>query len=230
MKNPIFLSLDLNSWDKAHELSGHLKNEVGGFKVGPRLAISASSKDWQRLSDCGPVFYDPKYYDIPNTMLESIKACVDLGISYLTIHASSGLKAMTEIKKLEDEINRSHFFKVLAVTALTSFGDNNPMPGHQGQSIQDIVMDLTKMTLKSGLSGLVCSGEEVSQVHALDQKLFTVVPGIRLAEDSADDQSRVMTPDQALALGAKALVVGRSIINAQDPVAKAKKYASFFKV
>ncbi len=229
MKNPIFLSLDLNSWDETHELSELLKNEVGGFKVGPRLAMKATSKDWQKLADYGPVFYDPKYYDIPNTMLESIKACVDLGISYLTIHASSGLKAMTEIKKLETEINQSHFFKILAVTALTSFGDDNPIPGFKGQNINSVVKDLAEMTLKSGLSGLVCSGEEVEAVSKMNKNLFTVVPGIRLQEDSKDDQKRVMTPNLAMSKGAKALVVGRPIILAQDPLKAAKQFSALCK-
>ena len=226
MKNPIFLSLDLKSWDETHELADHLKNEVGGFKVGPRLGIKATAKDWQRLSDCGPIFYDPKYYDIPNTMVESIKACTDLGISYLTIHACSGLKAMKEIKALEEEINKSRFFKVLAVTALTSFGDDNPMPGFQSKSMQDAVSELAQLTVESGLSGLVCSGEEVEHLTLKHKNLFTVVPGIRLKGAELDDQSRVMTPDLALSKGAKALVVGRPIINAQDPLKAAKQFAA----
>lgn len=228
MTDPLFLSLDIDTWAEAHLLSEQLKNYVGGFKVGPRLAMKATPRDWQDLSDRGPVFYDPKYYDIPNTMVESIKACMDLGITYVTIHASSGLKAMSEVKKLEDKINQTQFFKVLAVTALTSFGENNPLPGYQSQSLNTAVIEMTQMVIKSGLSGLVCSGEEVKQVSELGPHLFTVVPGIRLLEDSTDDQSRVMTPDKALALGAKALVVGRSIINDKDPVAKAQKYANTF--
>lgn len=230
MKNPIFLSLDLNSWDEAHELSEHLKNEVGGYKVGPRLAIKSTVKDWQKLSDCGPVFYDPKYYDIPNTMLESIKACVDLGISFITIHASSGLKAMKEIKSLEDQINKSHYFKVLAVTALTSFGDENPMPLAPNNDLKSVVLSLAETALDAGLTGLVCSGEEVHQLSKLKSNLFTVVPGIRLNSKSQDDQNRVMTPDLALAQGAKALVIGRPIISAQDPLKAAKQFAALCKV
>lgn len=226
MKNPIFLSLDLSSWEQAHELAGHLKSEVGGFKVGPRLGIKATPSDWQKLADCGPIFYDPKYYDIPNTMVESIKACVDLGISYLTIHASSGLKAMTELKKLEDQVNKSHFFKILAVTALTSFGDDNPIPGFKGSSLNSVVSELADLTVKSGLSGLVCSGEEVEQISTKHKNLFTVVPGIRLIDGEKDDQKRIITPDLAIKLGAKALVVGRPIINAQDPLKAAKKFSS----
>jgi orotidine-5'-phosphate decarboxylase len=226
MKNPIFLSLDLNTWDEAHELAGLLKTEVGGFKVGPRLGIKATSQDWKYLADCGPIFYDPKYYDIPNTMLESIKACVDLGISFLTIHASCGLKAMQQIKTLEDQINRDHNFKVLAVTALTSFGTDNPMPGYQSQDLNRVVSELAQMTVDAGLSGLVCSGEEVEQISKRHENLFTVVPGIRLPGDSADDQKRVMTPDLALSKGAKALVVGRPIINAQDPLKAAKQFSA----
>lgn len=226
MKNPIFLSLDVDSWDKAHEFVNLLKQEVGGFKVGPRLAMKASTKDWQRLTDAAPVFYDPKYYDIPNTMIESLKACADLGLNYVTIHASSGLKAMRDVKKLEDQISKNQNFKILAVTALTSFGDDNPIPGYKGSSFDEVVINLAQLTLMSGLSGIVCSGQEVSQVMELDSNLFSVVPGIRLPEDAANDQVRVMTPDKAIKAGAKALVVGRPILNATDPLAAAKRFAA----
>ncbi len=224
MKNPIFLSLDLSTWDEAHELSQLLKNEVGGFKIGPRLAVKANPKDWQKISDCGPVFFDPKYYDIPNTMVESIKASVDLGVSYITVHASSGVQALTQVKKLEDEINRSHFFKVLAVTALTSFGPENLMPGYKNQTNESIVFELAELTISSGLTGIVCSGQEVKKISKLSNDLFTVVPGIRLSGSANDDQSRVMTPDLALSLGAKALVIGRPIINAQDPLKAVRQF------
>ncbi len=226
MKNPVFLSLDLNSWEQTHELAEHLKAEVGGFKVGPRLAIKATAKDWQKLSECGPIFYDPKFYDIPNTMLESIKACVDLGVSYLTIHASCGLKTMTQIKSLEEQINRTSFFKILAVTVLTSFGEDNPIPGFEGLGHQSVAYKLADMTVESGLSGIVCSGEEVEGIAKKHNHLFTVVPGIRLKSDTLDDQVRVMTPNLALAKGAKALVVGRPIINAQDPLKAAQQFKS----
>lgn len=225
MKNPVFLSLDVDTWDKAHELASLLKNDIGGIKVGPRLAMKASPKDWQRLTDAVPVFYDPKYYDIPNTMVESLKACADMGFSYVTIHASSGLRAMMDVKKFEDQISKNQKFKILAVTALTSFGENNPIPGYSNLSLKEVVTNLAQITLMSGLSGLVCSGEEVKDVMSLDKNLFSVVPGIRLPEDAADDQSRVMTPDKAISLGAKALVVGRPILNAKDPLAAAKRFA-----
>lgn len=224
MKNPIFLSLDVDNWNRAHELSGLLSGYVGGFKVGPRLALKAQAKDWQRLSDCGPIFFDPKFYDIPNTMIESLKACAGLGFQYVTIHASSGLKAMKVIYELEKQIAKTQPFKILAVTALTSFDEQNPVPGHKNQNMRTIVLELAQLVKDSGLSGLVCSGEEVEMISRLDSSMFSVVPGIRLPEDSNDDQARVMTPDKALKLGAKALVVGRSIISASDPVAKAKSF------
>lgn len=225
MKNPIFLALDVSDWGKAHEMAQELGSLVGGFKVGPRLTMKATLADWQRLSDKAPVFYDPKFYDIPNTMVESLKACADKGIRYVTIHSSSGLKAMTQIARLESELNRSQFFKVLAVTALTSFDEkSNPIPGFSNQDISQTVLSLAGLVNQSGLSGLVCSGFEVKKVKSTYPNMFTLVPGVRLKEDSSDDQARVLDPKEALNLGASAIVVGRSVINAEKRIAKLQKY------
>ena len=224
LKNPLFVALDVPSWDEARSLVEKLGDLVGGFKVGPRLSLKASKEDWKFLVDQAPVFFDPKFYDIPNTMCESLRICADLGISYVTIHATSGLKAMEAIACVEQEIKTSQNFKVLAVTALTSFGEDNPMPGFKGQPLGQVVMSLAQDVVSSGLTGLVCSGAEISQVTRSFKDLFCVVPGIRQLEERTDDQSRVMTPERALELGAKALVVGRPIIKSSDPVGKLKEY------
>lgn len=225
MKNPFFLALDVKDWGRAFEIAQELAPMVGGFKVGPRLSIKATPLDWQKLAGLGPVFYDPKFHDIPNTMVESIKACADKGISYVTIHAGSGIKAMEQIAKLENEINQSDFFKVLCVTVLTSFdSESNPIPGYHNENIKDVVSSLAGLVNQSGLSGLVCSGNEVESVKAQYPDMFTVVPGIRLLEDSANDQARVLEPQTALGLGADALVIGRSVVDEIYPKAKLKKY------
>lgn len=225
MKNPIFIALDVNEWGKALELAQELSPLAGGFKVGPRLSLKATPLEWQKLADYGPIFYDPKFYDIPNTMVESLRACADKGISYVTIHAGSGLKAMSQVAKLEQELNTSQFFKVLGVTVLTSFdGTQNPIPGFTGTSLDDAVLTLTDLVAESGLTGVVCAGHEVSKVKYVHPDFFTVVPGIRLKEDSIDDQARVLEPQKALELGADAIVVGRSVINEAYPKAKLQKY------
>lgn len=225
MKNPVFLALDVNDWGRAHELAQELKDMVGGFKVGPRLSVGATPLDWQKLVDLGPVFYDPKYYDIPNTMVESIKACADSGISYVTIHAGSGKKAMEQVARLENQIQTQRLFKVLCVTVLTSFDSvDNPIPGFKNEKIEEAVLNLAGMVYDSGLSGVVCSGQEVQSIKKKYPQLFAVVPGIRLPEDSPDDQARVLGPNDALELGADALVVGRSVINEVHPSVKMQKY------
>lgn len=225
MKNPIFIALDVNEWGKALELAQELGPYVGGFKVGPRLSLKATPMEWQKLAQHGPIFYDPKFYDIPNTMLESLRACADKGISYVTIHAGSGLKAMEQVAKLEQEICRQQFFKVLCVTVLTSFdGSDNPIPGFVGSTVNEAVLTLSDLVAQSGLTGLVCAGHEVAKIKAVHPELFAVVPGIRLLEDSVDDQARVLEPQKAMELGADALVVGRSVINEAYPKAKLQKY------
>lgn len=224
MKNPIFVALDVPTWDEARSLVEKIGDLVGGFKVGPRLSLKARREDWKFLGDQAPVFFDPKFYDIPNTMCESLKACADLGISYVTIHALSGSRAMEAVARTEQTLRSSQDFKVLTVTVLTSFEGDHSMPGFKGQPLKQVVLNLTQDIVSAGLTGVVCSGAEVEDITKKFQGLFSVVPGVRQPEEEVYDQSRVITPQKALSLGAQALVVGRPIIHSSDPVNKLQEY------
>ncbi len=216
------MALDVDSWETALEIASQVSESVYGFKVGPRLGLEAQQKDWDQLKKLGPIFYDPKYYDIPNTMLASLKKVESLGVSFCTIHSSSGARAMTDISNWKSELGSN--FEVLAVTVLTSFGDSNPWPHLKNADLNNEVEVLTQLALKSGLNFVVCSGHEVSRLKRNNPKLKAICPGVRLPGEGAGDQSRVMTPQKALSEGADFLVVGRSIVEATDPRAAAQKF------
>jgi orotidine-5'-phosphate decarboxylase len=229
---PYFLALDVDSAEAALSLAEKTKNLVGGFKIGPRLTYKYGADFTQKLSTLAPVFVDNKYHDIPSTMLAALQATFDSGASYATIHASCGPVAMKEISEWQKKVNQIRPFHVLSVTVLTSFEQEKLPKNWQNNKIEKHVLDLAIDISQSGLSGLVCSPHEVAPIKAQFKSCFTVVPGIRFESElglktaGKDDQNRVATPEQALQSGADALVVGRAILNAADPVAVAEKIAN----
>lgn len=219
---PIFAALDTDDIQKAETLVRELKNHVGGFKVGPRLVLRAGS-DWvKKIASQAPLFFDFKFYDIPSTMVAAVKAAQEMGAQYVTVHASSGSEALKNLAELEQQIAQKDPFRILAVTILTSFNQNT-LPPTQTTSIPQQVTDLAKATLQSGLTGLVCSPQEIELVRPLSKDLYIVTPGVRSAKDAKGDQQRVATAAEALQKGASALVIGRPIIEAANPAVAAEE-------
>ncbi len=214
LKNPILVALDVDQPEKALEIAQELKGIVGGFKVGPRLVMKQGSQLVQKLSGLGPVFVDMKHFDIPSTMTSAIQTSFDSGASLVTVHGMSGHEALSACAKLENQLNQIRPFKILSVSVLTSWNEKSFPENFKSQSISQHVLNLVNLTKKSGLSGVVCSGHELDLLT--NEKLFKVVPGIRMSQDSADDQKRILGPKEAIAKKASALVVGRPIIEAQD--------------
>lgn len=222
MKNPIMLALDVDSDQQAFSVLDQVGDLVGAVKIGPRLNLKYGASFIEKASKYAPIFVDNKYFDITSTVLASVQASFDSGATFATVHALNGYETLKELAVLEKKLNAVRPFKVLAVTILTSWSQENFPTNFKSLSVQDHVVSLAQMVLKSGLSGLVCSGHELSLLRVVDpqKQLFKVVPGIRIEEDLASnqqDQKRVMTPSEAMTEGASSLVIGRSILNAKDP-------------
>jgi orotidine-5'-phosphate decarboxylase len=128
--------------------------------------------------------------------------------------------------RVEAELNRIRPFKILVVTILTSFTQNSLPPGLRGQPIADQVSELAKSALSAGLNGLVCSPHEVEALRALSSSAYLVTPGVRMPDDAPGDQKRIETPSRALHKGASAVVVGRPILEANDPLEAARRILS----
>lgn len=221
--SPVIVALDKNNMNDALALADQLDPALCRLKVGKEL-----------FTRCGPaivdalqqrqfdVFLDLKFHDIPNTTAQAVLAAADLGVWMVNVHASAGSQAMSLAK--QRLLDNHHDTLLIAVTVLTSMSEAVlPQIGVAG-SLDDQVSRLAQLTKASGLDGVVCSAKEAKVLKALcgqDFKLIT--PGIRLPEDSTDDQKRVCTPKQALADGADYLVIGRSITQAEQPTAKLQK-------
>jgi orotidine-5'-phosphate decarboxylase len=229
LKNPIIAALDVDSAERSFVLAEKLRHHVGAFKVGPRLIVRHGAELVSRLSRYAPVFVDNKYLDIPNTMESAIRASFEAGATLATVHAWAGPEALTRLSKVETELNRERPFKILVVTVLTSFAQETMPPGMRERPIANQVTDLARMAFQCGLTGIVCSPQEVSALRQESSSAFLVTPGVRLPTDRLGDQKRVETPDVALRLGASALVVGRPIVDDPDPVAAAERFLEFIK-
>jgi orotidine-5'-phosphate decarboxylase len=170
--------------------------------LGHQAILYASNKGFK-------IFLDLKLHDIPNTVKKSIKGLVSLPIDMITIHTSGGLEMMKAAKNAVDGTN----IKIFGVTALTSLSDEDTLLIFKRTAAEQVntMLDLAE---QAGIDGVVCSPHELSLVTKRES-LLSITPGIRL-KDSNDDQNRVMTPQDALKLGANFLVIGRPITEAKN--------------
>lgn len=222
LKNPLIVALDVDTREELRSICAELGDLVGGFKLGPRLVLRYGAELVQEVASKAPVFLDNKHFDIPSTMEAAVRASFEAGASLVTVHAMSGPEALARMADVEKELNSQRPFKILAVTVLTSWSESSFAPIYKTQSIGSHVTQLADLVLRQGLTGVVCSPQELDLLQNRD--LYLVTPGIRFSMAANDDQNRVLTPGEALAKGAKALVVGRPILQAKDRYGAAQQF------
>lgn len=214
IRNPLILALDVDTKEEVQTFLNQVGDVVGAIKLGPRIIYRYGADFVQHCAKIAPVFVDNKYFDIPSTMVAAVRASFEAGASLVTVHALSGSEALTQLAKLEKELNQIRPFKILAVTILTSWDQNSIPVSMQPWPVGKHVVSLADLVIDSGLTGLVSSAHELELLK--NHHLFKVCPGIRLT-DAGDDQKRVMNPQQAIKAGASALVIGRPILQAKNP-------------
>jgi orotidine-5'-phosphate decarboxylase len=188
-------------------------------KIGKELFVAAGPEAVSRVHERGfEVFLDLKFHDIPHTVAGACRSAARLGVWMMNVHASGGEAMMRAAREAVDSVARPPM--LIAVTVLTSL--TGPELEHVGLagSVRENVERLARLARACGLDGVVCSAQEAAQVRQATGADFTLVtPGIRLAADAPDDQARVVTPREAVRLGADYLVIGRSITGSPDPAA-----------
>lgn len=210
------VALDVPDEIRALSLVARLGDWCGFYKVGSELFTATGPSMLKALTRQGKrVFLDLKFHDIPNTVRAAARSAADCGASLITVHAIGG------IPMIEAAVaGAGTDCGVLAVTVLTSL-DANALSAASGKavaSVSDEVSRLARLTRLAGAHGVVCSGHEAERVRTEnDGRLATLVPGIRLAGDAANDQSRVMTPGDATRVGATYIILGRTVTAATDP-------------
>ncbi len=205
MNKKIFIAVDTNNIKKAKKIirDSKTKKIKIGFKFGLEFLNSPNGRSFISKIKSKIVFVDLKLNDIPNTCVSTIKAIADLKINYLTIHISSGLKALKAAKKVSGKI------KLVGVTTLTSLTDKDIKEIGYTKSVKNLVIHQAKLAKKANLDAIVCSAHEAKDVRKIFKKEI-ITPGIKLNLKSYD-QKRVMTPKKAFENGSDWLVIGRSL-------------------
>ncbi len=216
MENKIIIPLDLDH-SSAINIAKKLNPDLCRLKVGSQLFTSSGPKIISELNDLKfDIFLDLKFYDIPNTVYESVKSASDLGVWMVNVHASGGAKMLESAKKAIESVNSSTI--LIAVTILTSFSKEN-MANLGISDLDKHILNLAKLAYDCGLDGVVCASTDVQSIKKNFGKNFlAVTPGIRPAWSSLDDQRRVSTPVEALRNGSDFLVIGRPITGSKDPI------------
>lgn len=214
----IVVALDYADAASALKLVNQLDPTLCRLKVGKELFTAAGPQFVTQLAQLNfGVFLDLKFHDIPNTVAKACTAASNLGVWMLNVHASGGLDMMQAARQAVDHVQNKPI--LIAVTVLTSMnqqglsqiGIQTPLATH--------VLNLATLTKQAGLDGVVCSALEANMLRTqMGSDFCLVTPGIRPANASLDDQSRVVTPKDALANGSSYLVIGRPITQAENPL------------
>jgi len=218
------VALDLPSARENLELANSLKGFDIWLKVGFRAYIRDGKEFIEELKRVNPefkIFLDLKLYDIPNTMADASEEIAKLGVDMFNIHASAGAVAMkTVMERLSSYEKRP---LVLAVTALTSFDEEN-FSMIYGKGIDEKAEEFAKMSYENGLDGVVCSAFESRAIkEATSKEFLTLSPGIRPFGEDAGDQQRVATVEVAKEEGVDFPVIGRPIYRDANPIEKVEK-------
>jgi orotidine-5'-phosphate decarboxylase len=216
----IIIALDVESATEARTLINTLGEDAGFYKVGLELYAAAGMDFVRELVAHGKqVFLDLKLYDIGETVKRAVAQIARVpGIRLLTVHAMKPVMLAAVAGRGESPL------RLLGVTVLTSFDENDLREMGYRTSVKDLVELRVRHAIEAGMDGVVCSPLEVAAVRAaMGPKAVLVTPGVRSAGAAAGDQKRVASPTDALRSGASHLVIGRQVTRAADPRAELRR-------
>ena len=223
-KDKLIVALDVDNLQRARALVELLRDVVGMFKIGSQLFTAVGPTIVREIIGAGSrVFLDLKFHDIPNTVAGAAVEATRLGVSIFNLHAVGGSEMMRRAAEAVSEVSKRESLprpRVIAVTALTSTDARLLAATGVTSSVEEQVLLLAKLAEASNLDGVVASSMEVPIIRAaIPRRDFLVVtPGVRPSGAALEDQKRVMTPAEAVRAGSDYLVIGRPIIDADDPV------------
>lgn len=217
-RDRLIVALDVPSVEMALKLVTRLGRAVSFYKIGYQLGYAGGLAFARQLIDDGKsVFLDFKLHDIGNTVEKGVESVARMGASFLTVHG------YPQTMQAAVTGRGSSRLKILAVTVLTSYDDNDLAGAGYRMKVGELAAARAQQARDCGIDGLVCSPEEAANLRKIaGDTMVLVTPGIRPAGSAAGDQKRIMTPARAIAAGADYLVVGRPITEAGDPKAAAE--------
>ena len=203
----IFIACDLSSQKEILTLLELIHEDISGIKIGLQYITQRSPEEIRELLKFKkPIFYDGKFFDIKNTLVESIKSLKSLNITYATVHLLNGLDTLKKANEAAKEIN----LNLLGVSVLTSFNDEDLINLGFNNKVEDQVKKLIKIAVNANLYGVICSPLEIRMIKKIAPKLKCFTPGIRMG-DANDDQKRTMNANEAIKEGSDCLIIGRPI-------------------
>ena len=218
-QSPVIVALDFATPEAALDMAAQLDPAQCRVKVGKELFTRGGPAMVEALQNQGfELFLDLKFHDIPNTVARACTAAADLGVWMVNVHASTGRSAMTQAAEALAQFAQRPL--LTAVTVLTSFSQQELSEVSPGEVLAERVNRLANLAKDCGLDGVVCSPHEAFDLNqSLGSDFALVTPGVRPEGSAAGDQTRIMTPAQAISAGSTYLVIGRPITQASDPVA-----------
>jgi orotidine-5'-phosphate decarboxylase len=215
--NPLIVALDFESAARARELVSRLGDSISFYKVGLELYAAAGMDFVRELIEGGKdVFLDLKLYDIGETVKRAVAQLASSGVRFTTVHGSGA------VMRAAVEGRGDSSLRLLAVTVLTSFDQQDLADLGYPCPVTDLVALRVRKAMEAGIDGIVCSPLEAAAVRSIaGEKAVLVTPGVRSAGAGKGDQKRVATPAEALGNGANYLVIGRQVTRAADPRAAA---------
>ena len=208
----IFIACDVSSQKEILKLLDLIHEDISGIKIGLQYITQRSPEEIRELSKYNkPIFYDGKFFDIKNTLIESIKSLKELNVKYATVHLLNGLDALKAANKTAEDIN----LNLLGVSVLTSFNDNDLESIGFNNKVEEQVKKLINIAMEANLHGVICSPLEIKMIKEISPKLKCFTPGIRMS-DAKDEQKRTMNANEAIKEGSDCLIIGRPILKG-DP-------------
>ncbi len=230
--SPIIVPLDNPTIASALAMADRLDPSLCRVKVGKELFTAAGPTVVEKLMQAGfEVFLDLKFHDIPNTVAGACRVAAQMGVWMVNVHASGGRRMMAAAAEAVHSSSGAKRPLLIGVTVLTSMSEAELVDIGLEKDMTAAVMRLAALAHDSGLDGVVCSALEASPLrHAHGAEFKLVTPGIRLEGSAKDDQTRVVTPPEAIKMGSDYLVIGRPITGAQDPGAVLRQINDSLKV
>ncbi|QDO97845.1 orotidine-5'-phosphate decarboxylase [Ferrovibrio terrae] len=223
---PVFCAIDTIELAFAARCARAAAAAGFGVKLGKEFFTAHGPAEVRAILPVGtPLFLDLKFHDIPNTVAGAVRsAAAAMGPMMLTVHATGGPAMIRQAVDAAHQARQRPL--ILAVTALTSLDASDLQAIGVNEDVSSYVVRLAKMAQANGADGVICAATEIDMLRkACGPDFKLVVPGIRPKGSAAGDQKRVMTPGDALKLGADHLVIGRPITEAASPEASAQAIA-----
>ena len=222
MTKKVIIALDNKNLSEITNLVKKTKPHVFGFKIGKEFFYNYGIEGYKKIYKLSNnIFLDLKLHDIPNTVERALNAIIKLKPILTTIHISGG----DEMQKVASSLKKNKT-KILGVTILTSLDSSQTKKYYNNKNVNQLVKKFAQNAKNNNLDGIVCSPLELKTVRkVVGSKMLIVVPGIRLENqnNTKDDQKRILTPKEAIKLGANYLVVGRPIVESNNPLKTIKE-------